>query len=180
MDRCRVWESHADTDDWRVVKPTLERVQPVYAVSEPMLGPTEQIVAAITGPSVGLADLETMLRRLLPAILAQTPPPISASTHLETMLQHLLPVVPAQAPPPRPEPTELDTMLKCLLPGTLTQALQARSATARRDWPRGKSMPNVGGKISLHVSRMVGGEERRSLRDDFTTPDLRTTPVGKR
>ena len=62
VDRCRVWDIHADTDDRRVVKPMLERAQPVYAVSESTLGPTEQVVAAITGPSVGLADLETVLR----------------------------------------------------------------------------------------------------------------------
>ena len=41
VDRCRVWESHADTDDRRVVKPTSERAQPVYAVSEPTLGPMQ-------------------------------------------------------------------------------------------------------------------------------------------
>ena len=109
VDRCRVWESHADTDNRRVVKPTLERVQPVYVVSEPTLGLTEQVVAAVTGPSVGLADLETMLK-------------------------HLLPAVPAQAPPPRSAPTEIEAMLKGLLPGTLTQAPQPRPATARRDW----------------------------------------------
>ena len=51
VDICRVWDSHADTDDRRVVKPMLERAQPVYAVSESTLGPTEQVVAAITGPS---------------------------------------------------------------------------------------------------------------------------------
>ena len=38
VDRCWVWESHANTDDWRVVKPTLERAQPVYAVSWPFGG----------------------------------------------------------------------------------------------------------------------------------------------
>ena len=75
--RCRVWESHADTDDRRVVKLTLERAQPVYAVSESTLGPTEQVVAAVTGPSVRLADLETPSR--------------SAPTEIEAMLKRLLP-----------------------------------------------------------------------------------------
>ena len=97
VDRYRVWESHADTDDRRVVKPTLERAQPVYAASESLLGPPEQIVEAVNGPLVGLADIETMLKRLFPA-------------------------VPAQSPAPRPAPTELEAMLKRLLPGTLTQA----------------------------------------------------------
>ena len=134
VDRCRVWESHADTDDQRVVKPTLKRAQPVHEVSEPTLGPTEQIVAAITGPSVGLANLGTMLKCLLPAIPAQAPPPLSAATDLETMLKRLLPAVPAQALQPRSAPTEIEAMLKRLFPGTLTQAPQPRPAIARRDW----------------------------------------------
>ena len=85
VDRCRLWESHADTDDQRVVKPMLERAQPVYAVSEPTLGPTEQVITAVSRTSVGLADLETMLKRLLPAVPAQAPPPRSAPTEIEAM-----------------------------------------------------------------------------------------------
>ena len=61
----RVWDSHADTDDR-----TSERVWPVYVVIEPALGSMEQVIAAITGPSVELADLEAMLKRLLPAVPA--------------------------------------------------------------------------------------------------------------
>ena len=68
VDRCRVWESHSDTDDWRIVKPTPEKARPVYAVSEPTLVPTEQVVAAVTGPLVGLANLEVMLKRQLLAV----------------------------------------------------------------------------------------------------------------
>ena len=78
----------------------------MYVVSKPTFMLMEQVVAGITGPSVGLADLETMLKRLLPT-------------------------VPAQAPPPRPAPTDIKAMLKCLLP---TQAPQSHPVTARRDW----------------------------------------------
>ena len=35
VDRCRVWESHANTDARRIVKPTPERAQPVYTVNKP-------------------------------------------------------------------------------------------------------------------------------------------------
>ena len=92
VDKCRVWESHADTED-RGVKPIPERAQPV---SESMLGPTEQVVAAVTGPLVGLADLETMLKCLLPAVPAQAPLPRSVPTDLEMMLTCLLPAVPIE------------------------------------------------------------------------------------
>ena len=36
VDRCRVWESHADTDDWRLVKPTPEKARPIYTIGELM------------------------------------------------------------------------------------------------------------------------------------------------
>ena len=91
VNRCRMWESHANTDDRRVVKPTPDKARPVYAVSEWTLVPTEQVVAVVTGPLVGLADFEAMLKRLLPAVPAQAPPPHSAPTDLEAILTHLFP-----------------------------------------------------------------------------------------
>ena len=95
VDICRVWESHADADDWRVVKPTPEKARPVYAMSEPRLVLTNQVVAAVTGPLVGLSDLEleAMLKRLLMDLPAQAPPPRSSPTDIEAML--------TQAPQPR-------------------------------------------------------------------------------
>ena len=56
VDRCRVWESHADTDDRRVVKPTPEKARPV-SVSELMLMPTEQVDAKT--PASGCDDTGT-------------------------------------------------------------------------------------------------------------------------
>ena len=53
---------------------------------------------------------------------------------LEAMLKRLLPDMPTQAPPPRPAPSDIEAMLKRLLTGTLTQAPQPRQATVRRDW----------------------------------------------
>ena len=82
-----MWESHADTDHWRVVKPAPDRARPVYAVSEPTLVSTEQVIAAVISPSVGLADLEAMLKRLLTDVLAQAPPPRSAPTHIEAYVE---------------------------------------------------------------------------------------------
>ena len=88
VDRCRVWESHADPDDRTIVKPAPERARLVYALSEPALGPADQVVAAVTGTSVNLADLKVLLRCLLRTALA--PPPRPASTRIEAMLKRLL------------------------------------------------------------------------------------------
>ena len=35
VDRCRVWESHADSDARRFSKPGLHRALPIYTVDEP-------------------------------------------------------------------------------------------------------------------------------------------------
>ena len=39
VDRCRVWESHVDTDARRIVKPAPERAWPLYTVNEPAYVP---------------------------------------------------------------------------------------------------------------------------------------------
>ena len=140
--------SHADTDNWRVVKPMPGKARLVYAVSEPTIVPTKQVVAAVTGPSVGLANLEAMLKRLLPD-------------------------VPAQAPLPRSATTDIEVLLKRLLTGTLTQTPQPRPATDRRDWPTvlcfscGQKGHGVGRCpqldvifFSFDVARMVGRKDR--------------------
>ena len=66
---------HADGDDRRICKPTPERAQPLYPVSETAFVPADQIVTAVTAPSVGPADLKALLRRLPPTVPAQVPPP---------------------------------------------------------------------------------------------------------
>ena len=71
VDRCRVLESHADTDARRIVKPTLERAQLVYTVNEPACVLADQVVATVTAPSVGLSDIKALLRCLLPTAPVQ-------------------------------------------------------------------------------------------------------------
>ena len=65
VDICRVWESHADADDQSFVKAAPARTRSVYTVSEPAVMRAERVVAAVATPSVGLADLEMLLNRLL-------------------------------------------------------------------------------------------------------------------
>ena len=114
------------------MKPTPERARPVYVVSEPVLGPADQVVAAITGPSVRLADLEVLLRRLLLTAPAAAPPPRPASTRMEAMLKCLLSTAPAQASAPRHATTDIETILQHLRTGTLVHVPLSRPATVRR------------------------------------------------
>ena len=70
VDICRVWESHADVDDRRHVKPTLAGTRLVCLVSDRAVRPVDWVVAAVTTPVVGLADLETLVQKLLLSVPA--------------------------------------------------------------------------------------------------------------
>ena len=131
VDRCRVWESHADADAQRIVKPTLERERPVYTVNEPECMPADQVMAAVTTTSAGLADLEASLRHLLLTTPVQAPPPRPVPT--EIMLERLLSNAPA--PPPQTAITDIEIMLHTrLLPGMPSRTPRSRLVPARRDW----------------------------------------------
>ena len=87
VDRCRVWESHADTR--RIVKPAPERALLVYTVDEPACVPADRLVAAVTAPPVRPGDIEALLTCLLPTALVQTPPHQPVPTELEILLERL-------------------------------------------------------------------------------------------
>ena len=93
VDRCRVWESHADSDVRRISKPGPDRAFPTYVVSDSERGTGDQMVAAVTTSQSTPDQLETLLRRLLAG-----------------------PAVPA--PPPKPEPPTVEQLLQRLLAGT--------------------------------------------------------------
>ena len=79
VDRCRLWESHADTGARRIVKPSPERALPVYTVDELACVLADRVVAAVSAPPVGPGDLEALLRCLLPTVPVQTVAP--TNTH---------------------------------------------------------------------------------------------------
>ena len=66
VDRCQVWESHADTEARRFGKPSPGSVLPIYTVNELECGMDDHMVAAVTIPPAEPDPLETLLRRLLP------------------------------------------------------------------------------------------------------------------
>ena len=47
VDRCRVWESHANADDQGFIKPAPERTRSLYTVRESAVMPAHRVVAAI-------------------------------------------------------------------------------------------------------------------------------------
>ena len=64
--------------------PAPARTRPVDTVSVPVVMPVDLVVAAVVTPLVGLADLETLLKRLLPNMLAPAPPPRPVHMEIET------------------------------------------------------------------------------------------------
>ena len=75
VDRCRVWESHADPAVHRVSKPSLDQTYPAYVV-----GDSDSIS--------DMTQLEDLLRRLLLAV--DPPAPIPEVSPVEKLLQRLV------------------------------------------------------------------------------------------
>ena len=92
VDRCRVWESRADTGVRPIAKPGPERTLPVYTMDKEGCGLDNQMVAAVTIPPVVPDQLETLLRRLFPSPSVPAPPP-----------------KPMPTPPPKTGITEVET-----------------------------------------------------------------------
>ena len=88
VDRCRVWESHVDSDVWRISKS--DQAFLTYVVSDSERGTDDRMVAAVTTSQSTPDQLETLLRWLLagPAVLA--PPPKPEPPTVEQLLQRLL------------------------------------------------------------------------------------------
>ena len=134
VDKCRVWESHANADR-SFVTPAPERTRSVYTVSEPAVMTADQVVATVVTPVVGLADIKLLLKRLLLSVPAPAPPPRPVPAEMEPVLAHLLSSTPAPVPALLSRSTDIETMLwRLLLPGTPTLAPRSNPVSARGDW----------------------------------------------
>ena len=154
----------------------LNRHRPVFMVSEPAAMPVDRVVAAVTTPSVRLADLETLLKRLLLNMLASAPPPWPVPTEIETMLICLLLSAPAPAPasPPWPARNHVYVNDAAASAGNADASPVVESVPGsqglaysgviflRQTGPRSEQVPapfsGVGRSIPLHVAGMVGGK----------------------
>ena len=135
VDRCRVWESHADSDTRRFSKPGPDSTLPIYTVdtSEAM---DDQVVAALVTTQPEPDQLETLLRRLLSSPVVPPPPPEPVPSVLEQLLQRLL--MEAQAlrptPPAQTGHSDIESLLRNLLLGTSAPAARAQQGPMRRNW----------------------------------------------
>ena len=89
VDRCRVWESHADPEIRRVSKPGPEPIYPAYVVGDSDNIIEEIRVAAVTKPKSPPDQVEDLLRRLLAGMAS--PAPIPTLVPEVPMVEKLLP-----------------------------------------------------------------------------------------
>ena len=75
VDRCGVWESHADPEIRRVSKPGPEPTYPAYVVDESYNGVDEVRVATVNKPSSFPNQVEELLGRLLAGLTPTAPVP---------------------------------------------------------------------------------------------------------
>ena len=117
VDRCRVWESHAEPAVRRVSKPSPDPVYPAYAVDDAGNNIETTKVATVTGQRSSPSQLEDLLWRVLAT--AEPPAPKPEVPAVEKLLQQL--VRETQSRPPvvanPPVPTDLKQMLRSFLEG---------------------------------------------------------------
>ena len=88
VDRCRVWESHADSEIRRISKHSQDPIYLAYVVGgSDNIGETIW-VAAVTKPKSNPDQLEDMLRRLLASMVAPVPVPAN-NTELVSSFKYL-------------------------------------------------------------------------------------------
>ena len=190
VDRCRVWESHADPETRRVSKPGPEPVYPAYAVSEPDKGIDDLRVAAVATPQ-STPDQVEIFRRLLASAAAPTPvpTPVPEPPAVERLLQRLVEETMVQQPVPvvASEPAGLETLLRSLLSGHLAPAQQPRPGLECCSvfllWeggPQCDSLSHCGRFVSFYASGMEGEEDAGWLYDDFTPDSSGASLSGKR
>ena len=131
VDRCRVWESHADPAVRWVSIPSPD---PVYVVGDSDNISETTRVAAVTSPKSGPHQLEDLLRRLLTAV--DTPAPIPEVPAVEKLLQRLVAETQSRPSPvvSPPESVGLKKMLRSFLSGQQQQRQPPRQRPIRRDW----------------------------------------------
>ena len=135
VDRCRVWESHADPAVRWVSKPSPDPMNPAYAVGDADNNIETTRVAAVTRQRSSQNQLEDLFRRVLTT--AEPPAPKLEVPDVEKLLQQL--VRETQSRPPAvvipPVPTALEQMLRSFLDGQRQrQRPPPRQRPTRRDW----------------------------------------------
>ena len=138
VDRCRVWESHADAEIRRVSKPNPEPTNPTYAVNDSEHGAEAVRVVTVNKPNNSLDQVEELLKRLLAGLTPATPNPTEApeTPAIDKLLQLLISETQKRQPAPQApaDSMGLETMLRTYFAEQQPSRQQPRPRPARRGW----------------------------------------------
>ena len=138
VDRCRVWESHGNTEVRRVSKPMPEPAYPTYAVEQPDYETEPVCVVTVNKPNSQVDQSEELLNKLLEVLTPKSPPParVPDVTPLEKLVQLLLSETAKREPaPPTPaEPARLEALLQTYFTGQQSPTQGPRFRQVRRNW----------------------------------------------
>ena len=124
VDRCRVWESHADPAVHRMSKPTPDPMYPTYTVCETDSNNEITRVATVTGLKSDQNQLMDVIRRVVSN--TERPNPKHEIQDITGRLKQLL---------REPVPKTLEQMLRSLFDGQRQRQRQPpRLQQQRRDW----------------------------------------------
>ena len=183
VDRCRVWESHADPEVRRISKPMPEPAYPTYVVKQPDYETEPVRVATVNKPNSLVDQSEELLKKLL-AVLTPTVPPQARAPELSPMdklVQLLLSETAKREPAPATptEPPGLETLLQTYFTEQQSPQQGLRFRQVRRNWSDvkcfscGKNgsqcdpLPNVRRDLSIHTTGVEGREDIDWLLDDI-------------
>ena len=185
VDRCRVWESHADSADRRGREPRTKQALPIDMVEDvgEAWDDLHVPVVAVTASPTAPALLEAFLRRLLPTPVVLPPDPTSVPSELQRLLQRLL----GDAQPAQPVSsgklgvTAIKTLLQNVLPVSPPPSSRTQPDARRRDWTAvfffcvwangswGHQMSHIGHYVTLLAAGMEGGESRDLICYDISS-----------
>ena len=138
VDRCIVWESHADPEVRRVSKPMPEPAYPTYVVGQSEYETEPVRVVTVNKPNSSVDQSEELLKYLLAVLTPIVSPPASAPelSPMDKLVQLLLSETAKRKPvPPTPvEPPGLEILLQTYFAEQQSPRQELRLRPVRRNW----------------------------------------------
>ena len=130
VDRCRVWESHAEPEVRRVSKPMPEPAYPAYVVNE-----SEPVrVVTVNKPNSSVDQIEELLKRLLTVLTPAVPTPAKT-----------------------PETSPMDKLVQLLLSETAQRkSVPPVPAELWENGSRREPLPNIGCDFPIYITGLEG------------------------
>ena len=138
VDRCRVWESHADPSVRRVSKPMPDPAYSAYVVKKPEYEAEPVRAVTVNKPDSSVDQSKELLKKLLAVLTPAVPAPARTPepSPMDKLIQLLIGKIAKNKPaPPAPaELTKLETMLQKYFGGRQSSSQQSRLRPVRRNW----------------------------------------------